>query len=846
MGKNIQHKGAGLKVKILFGIFILLMAAIIGILSFTNLLIVADKKAYVFENSLSKAEEVRNLIHESVQNSLFLSESLARLSLTQIENIQSLMDKQEFVDALSFKFEGDTEEKKLIKTHFPKNTEVYADFVSKWLDQSQFSERVGIHLKKIPKRNSIELEFKDDQKTLRLLINMENLWERLSNDLSFSYTVVDANRIPLWMSGEKLQDFPYSEMIQANGVSVSKEVSINGEDYLVAVSSLPELGIHIVSYIASARAFGVAKELSLKTIAFGLVLLGFSFIIGLFFSKRLTGPIESLVEGTNYMAEGNFDHVVKVKTKDELSILGERFNFMSGKIKGLLGEKELIIEELRGAKAQIEDYSKNLEQKVEERTRELKSANDFIQAMIDSLDQGLFVFGPDLKCSPVYTKACEELFRKSPDGLTFDQVLDLNGNEKNLVEKWASILFDEMLSFDSAVGLGIKEKVYGESIDSEDYSILHLHYHPMRTEEGKLSDVVVVATDKTSEVRALEEGRKKERYVEMIFKILGAKRHFLDFIQETEEYFKGLDREMNYPEAVLDKAMLIYHTLTGGFGLFAIDHLMEKARSCEQTIVDMKNGREFSLNTLLREKEEFQNDFQQFKQSIFATLGLHSNSIEVDQGILLYLNDLIQNSNNKELKYVFSEKIMKVPVEQFFVPYKSLLETLGPKLGKELAPLEVKNGDVRVDPHSYREFFSQLVHLFRNCADHGIETPEVREACHKSIQGHIRVMVEDEEGGTRLKLVVEDDGAGINPSKIRKKLEEKNPGKSFSEESDESIIYHIFDQDFSTAEQVTTISGRGVGMSSIKDVVDGMNGEIRLHSEVGKGTKFIFLLPKRV
>ncbi|WPU66776.1 ATP-binding protein [Peredibacter starrii] len=846
MGENLQAtkmKGIGLKAKTLLGLSALLLVAIAGILIFTNLLLINDKKAYVFENVLSNAEKVRNLINENISNSLFQAESLAMLSQNENQNLKELMDRQELVDGLYFSFTGDSNRKTLMKSTFPRNSESYFDFVSNWIEDAKPTNVLGVSVKKIPSKNTFELNYRDDQKHLGLLINMDNVWTQISNDSVFSYTVVDKNRKPLWTSGENLNDFPYEELIQASGASTSKEVTINEGKYLVAVSSLPKLGIYVISYISTAKAYAVVGDLSVKTISFGLVLLGVSLILGLWFAKRLTGPIEALMEGANFVAEGNFDHEVEVRTHDELAVLGGRFNFMSGKIKDLLGEKEIIIDELKEANIKIEDYFKNLEKKVEERTRELKSANDFIQAMIDSLDQGLFVFGPDLKCSPVYTKACENLFRKSPAGLTYNEVLDVPADQNARIEKWANIMFSEKLPFESAATLGVNEKVYGESIESDDYSMLKLHYHPMRDEEEKISNVVVVATDKTDEMRAIEETRKKERYVEMIFKILATKKQFIEFIGEVDSYVKSLDEVIEAPQPSYDHAMLIYHSFNGGFGMYAVDALVTEARKCEQTVVDMKKKGVLDHQLLIDQKNAFKESYHRFKQETFDTLGFNSNTVEIDQAILLYINDLVQQTDNRELKHVFNEKIMKVPVEEFFVPYKKLLESLGPKLGKEFAPLVVHNGDLRVDPDSYREFFSLLVHLFRNCADHGIEAPHVREERNKTMEGNIQVHVGVEGEGSRLKLVVEDDGNGIDPARVRKKLQENNPDKSYTDETDQDIIYHIFDQDFSTAEQVTTISGRGVGMSAIKDIVDRMNGQIKLESEVGKGTKFIFDLP---
>lgn len=810
----------GLKAKILLGLSTLLVTAIVGGLLFTNYLLVSDKKAYIFENVLASAEEVRNLIDANVRDSLFRAESLVLLR-SQKSDLKKLMDRQELVDGLFFTV-GKEERQSAIKSSFPDRDESYNGFVDNWIKETRLSEEFGLKVSKLQDKNVLAVHFRDDQKALGLLLNMEKLFSRISSDLVFSYVIVDKNKNILWSSGEKMNNLPWSELFGSDVLSEAREMDINGSSYLIGASRIPELGLEVVSFISAAKAYAVVGDLSVKIVALGLVLLGVSLIVGLVFSSRLTGPLKALMEGAEHVAQGDFSHKVEVKSRDELFVLADRFNFMSGQIKDLL---------------------ENLENKVEERTRELKAANDFIQAMIDSLDQGLFVIDRELKCSPVYTRACEHLFQKSLAGQSFDEVLDLNEEQKIQTVKWANILFGEMLPFDSAAQLGIKEKVYGESVESENYRFLGLSYYPMRDEDEALSNLVVVATDKTAEKRAMEEVRRKERYVEMIFKIISSKKQFIDFTHEVENYLMSLDEVFEAELPNLDQAMLIYHSFNGGFGMYAVDDLVTEARRCEQTIVEMKKSSELRLDILIKEKESFKKSYEGFKSHIFETLKFQSNTVEVDQAILLYVNDMIQERGDYELKYVFSEKIMKVPVEEFFLPYKELLKTLGPKLGKEFAPLAIKSDDVRVDPEEYREFFSLLVHLFRNCADHGIEAPYVREERGKHPVGNIAVHVVKDEAEKRLKLVVEDDGGGIDPERIRNKLQEKHPDKSYEHESDHEIIYHIFDQDFSTAEQVTTISGRGVGMSAIKEIVERMKGEIKLDSEVGKGTKFIFSLP---
>jgi two-component system chemotaxis sensor kinase CheA len=145
----------------------------------------------------------------------------------------------------------------------------------------------------------------------------------------------------------------------------------------------------------------------------------------------------------------------------------------------------------------------------------------------------------------------------------------------------------------------------------------------------------------------------------------------------------------------------------------------------------------------------------------------------------------------------------------------------------------------------FQEFFDSCIHIFRNAVDHAIEQPDLRVNSGKSEEGTIKVsfgLVKSDENSF-LEFNVIDDGGGIDPGRVRNKLRSLNYPDEIISKSDSQIIYHIFDPYFSTSEQVSDISGRGVGLYDIKKNVEKLNGTIELQSRVGKGTIFSFLLP---
>ncbi len=156
-----------------------------------------------------------------------------------------------------------------------------------------------------------------------------------------------------------------------------------------------------------------------------------------------------------------------------------------------------------------------------------------------------------------------------------------------------------------------------------------------------------------------------------------------------------------------------------------------------------------------------------------------------------------------------------------------------------MTPLLILGGDTRINTDKIKEFSSTLVHLFRNCMDHGIESTDKRISAGKPEAGSITINCELRK--KNLHVTIQDDGGGINVSKVREILSEK--GIDQESLSDKEAMMYIFQPDFSTAEALTELSGRGVGMSAIDQSIKNLGGKLDLESVQGQGSKFIFEIP---
>jgi two-component system, chemotaxis family, sensor kinase CheA len=194
------------------------------------------------------------------------------------------------------------------------------------------------------------------------------------------------------------------------------------------------------------------------------------------------------------------------------------------------------------------------------------------------------------------------------------------------------------------------------------------------------------------------------------------------------------------------------------------------------------------------------------------------------------------------LRHKYRDLFFRVSFESRLKYYDSLLQSVTEKLGKQVKPLLIEGGDVRIFPEPYQGFFSGLVHAFRNAADHGLEDPIEREFAGKDPAGQICVTIARAKGG--FYIVIADDGRGIDPNVIREKLKIKFPDKDFSQQSDEEIIQNVSLPGFSSRDSVGEFSGRGVGLDALREEVLNIGGTLHLKSKVGKGTAIEIFLPE--
>ncbi|MCK5072934.1 MAG: Hpt domain-containing protein [Bacteriovoracaceae bacterium] len=260
----------------------------------------------------------------------------------------------------------------------------------------------------------------------------------------------------------------------------------------------------------------------------------------------------------------------------------------------------------------------------------------------------------------------------------------------------------------------------------------------------------------------------------------------------------------------------------------------EKIQSPKQVIketIKMDSGRLGNLLDTIGELVIVESMVQRSIVSIMKENSIRSAELERQVGHLEKITRKLQES---------ATSMRMVPLRSVFQKMARLVRDLSRKSGKKTS-FKMKGEDTELDKSVVDVIGDPLIHMIRNSVDHGIEYPQDRKKLGKSEEGNIELRAFHQGGN--IYIEIEDDGRGLDPQKILEKGKKSGIVGENDNLSEDEIYNLIFAPGFSTAEQVTDISGRGVGMDVVNRTVESLRGQINIKSQKGKGITFSFRLP---
>jgi two-component system chemotaxis sensor kinase CheA len=233
-------------------------------------------------------------------------------------------------------------------------------------------------------------------------------------------------------------------------------------------------------------------------------------------------------------------------------------------------------------------------------------------------------------------------------------------------------------------------------------------------------------------------------------------------------------------------------------------------------------------------KNEYQKDIAAFTTQFDSFLNGYKEIVEKFRSTSQSLDRISSDLREGVMR------VRMIQIKQVFSRFPRLVRDLSRDLHKEI-DLVMEGEETEVDKAMLDDLSDPLIHMIRNAVDHGMETPEERLAAGKSVPGMVKLKAANE--GNLISIYISDDGRGINPESVRKRAIERKIISADKQLSEQDTFALLFEPGFSTADKITSVSGRGVGLDVVKKNIEKMSGTVRITSVPGKGTTFIIKLP---
>lgn len=518
----------------------------------------------------------------------------------------------------------------------------------------------------------------------------------------------------------------------------------------------------------------------------GILNFALSILLSLFLSYIVIRPLNKLDEVCKTVDSGDYSVRSSLKNRDEFGKLARSFNLMLNTI----------------------------EQK-----------DTSMETLLKALPYGVFYFEKDGSLSKERSSATDILFPQYSNYNSISEFFNEFEDDSESIMSLVLSAYEDILPFDSITNL-LPQKIIREHAENK-IQILELRYREARNEVGELERIIIIARDITE----LEQAKKdREKLIDKITAIEFAienKDGFYQMLREAEVYFKMFYQSQKKLAEKFDKDILEdyqrdLHSFKGMSSLYKLNGLSKLIHQIESSL------HEDQLTNTIHLIEDSQKYFNEQTQEILSVIGHESENEHyqlVNKNIYNELKAAVKVKGDQISELVNS--LNKFPIELVTKRYKDFIQSLvAENKYKKVKFHAISKEDRSLD--IFNEIDASIIHLLKNSFDHGIES-----------EGEIKMELEKNE--KELKLMISDNGKGIDYEKIKKIAISKG---LIDENYSQSLEDILFMPGFSSKTEVSLLSGRGVGMSAVKEELEALNGSIKIETKLNQGTKYIIKLPK--
>lgn len=468
------------------------------------------------------------------------------------------------------------------------------------------------------------------------------------------------------------------------------------------------------------------------------------------------------------------------------------------------------------AEKEVRLLNEELEIKVKERT-------EAINIILENAKSGFLAIDREGRILPGFTQSCHEILKtKIEVGQNLLDYLKLKPSVREHFEIAISQIFDDLLPVTvSLAQIPSRLEINGGSLSISGAEI-------REQGEQKIKAILLTINDATS----LQNAERKIRYNEMLLTILKERESFALFLQE---FYQQIERAIQaiYTDKAIELRNLL-HTMKGNFGAFGVYEVAELIHMLEEQ-------EQISIDEIIQIKSTLEQILQD-NQDLMQFVANSSNLYQISKEDLAHFKSYVRETIIEPERSQIIEKIdllCEKPIQSYLDPLTQIVQTQSHKQGKDI-DFEMLGADIKVGA-ALAPLFRSLVHLVRNAVDHGIEFPEERG--QKPETGQIKLKFTKSKDA--LEILLADDGRGLDLERIRQKAIASGimSENEILDATDSDISHIIFHPNFSTLDKVSDISGRGIGMTAVKEAVDKVGGTIEIQSKSGDGTQFLIKIP---
>ena len=484
--------------------------------------------------------------------------------------------------------------------------------------------------------------------------------------------------------------------------------------------------------------------------------------------------------------------------------------------------------------------------KLSKLNKKIQQSQEKVSLLLNNAGQGFLTFKSDFKIDSEYSKECERLL-----------------GEEIALRDITELLFDDVIKQEFFKNTLLNALTETMEIKRNSYvsllpTVILLNKKAIKLEYKILNNetFMMILTNITSQKKLENKIKKEQEIFKMIVTIVSESEVFYDTKKEYLKFINSFANEIKEDVSFQENINQVYriiHTFKGTFSQLFMQDIVSSLHTLEGEISNLTKIKIDSNDRLksLLEKHDFKTSFEKTIEVIREILGdefldLH-NFVKIDVTNIKELQDKIEKVLKKEdlsspqCRDIIEQiqSFSSVKLYPLLKPYIGLVEQLGKRFEKDIEPLIIDGDKNLVVPHKIKPLIKSFVHIFRNSVDHGIETAEMRIENDKEEFGTIICSFEQKDN--YLYITISDDGAGIDKEKLKQKA--LLSGVLESSINDKNILDLIFNDNLTTKEKVTDLSGRGIGMGAVKQEVERLNGAINVVSQPNEGTTFEFKIP---